>query len=307
MHSGEKTKGDEIRDTSSANRPILRTNEVEQPFNWTPSSQDPLSDREGYALWTGMATVQCMAVQAFRIEGLPILHEGDDLVRLICERFAFEDGDILCVAQTVYSKSRGYTRDLSSIVPNDYAKRLAERDREDPRFVQAVLEEAKEIILDEPFILSELPCGHVGVRSGVDRSNIEEGKVVLLPPDPCSAARELRERINEYTGRDVRVIITDTVGRAFRRGQTGNAIGWSGMPAIRDYRGARDLFGRELEITEEAVVDEIAGFANFLMGESSEGTPAVVFRGCGTWKGHDNLYFRKEEDIIRKALSKMRR
>ncbi|MDH7594272.1 MAG: coenzyme F420-0:L-glutamate ligase [Methanomicrobiales archaeon] len=243
-----------------------------------------------------------MVIQAFGIEGLPLIHRGDDLAALICERFRFEDGDILCVAQTVYSKSRGYTRDLSAIVPGEYAERLARRDNEDPRFVQAVLDEAKEILIDDPFILTELPFGHIGVRSGVDRSNIEDGQVALLPPDPCAAAKELREGIRKCSGCDVRVIITDTVGRAFRRGQTGNAIGWSGMTAIKDFRGARDLFGHELKITEEAVVDEIAGFANFMMGEGSEGIPAIVFRGCGYWEGHDNLYFRKEEDLIRRAL-----
>lgn len=254
-----------------------------------------------------MATPEMMTVQVFRVMGLPIIHTGDDLPSLLSERFQFQDGDILCIAQTVVSKAKGYTRDLSSIAPGGYARRLAERDREDPRFVQAVLDEAKEILLDDPFLLTEVRCGHVGVRSGVDRSNIEEGMVALLPPDPCAAAAEIGEGIRKITGKQVRVIITDTVGRAFRRGQTGNAIGWSGMTAIRDYRGTRDLFGHELKITEEAVVDEIAGFANFMMGESSEGVPAVVFRGCGEWKGHDQLFFRGEEDVIRRLLSEKRK
>jgi coenzyme F420-0:L-glutamate ligase/coenzyme F420-1:gamma-L-glutamate ligase len=115
-------------------------------------------------------------------------------------------------------------------------------------------------------------------------------------------AGELRAKIRAITGKEVGVIITDTCGRAFRRGQTGNAIGWSGFPAIRDYRNDTDLFGHVLLITEEAVVDEIAGFANFVMGESHQGIPAAVFRGCGRWTGHDDLYFRPSEDIIRKAM-----
>jgi coenzyme F420-0:L-glutamate ligase/coenzyme F420-1:gamma-L-glutamate ligase len=114
----------------------------------------------------------------------------------------------------------------------------------------------------------------------------------------------MRERFKEITGKDVRVIITDTCGRSFRRGQTGVAIGWAGMTAIQDFRGECDLFGRVLEITEEAVVDEIAAFANFIMGESDRGVPAVVFRNCGSWKGHDELYFRPEEDITRRALKR---
>ena len=128
--------------------------------------------------------------------------------------------------------------------------------------------------------------------------------VIFLPPDPMKAADGMRERIREITGNDVGSIITDTCGRSFRRGQTGNAIGWSGMTAIRDFRGDTDLFGHVLKITEEAVVDEIAGFANFVMGESNNGVPAVIFRNCPPWAGHDNLYFSGEEDITRRVLKK---
>jgi coenzyme F420-0:L-glutamate ligase/coenzyme F420-1:gamma-L-glutamate ligase len=118
------------------------------------------------------------------------------------------------------------------------------------------------------------------------------------------SADEIRQEILHISGKNTGVIITDTCGRSFRRGQTGNAIGWSGMKAIRDYRGDTDLFGHILKITEEAVVDEIAGFANFIMGESNQGVPAVVFRNCGRWEGHDNLYFRKDEDLFRNLLKK---
>jgi coenzyme F420-0:L-glutamate ligase/coenzyme F420-1:gamma-L-glutamate ligase len=247
-----------------------------------------------------------MTVHVFGIEGLPLIRHGDDLPALLCSRVDFSDGDILCLASTVYSKSKGYVRELASIVPGAYAQRIAGRDREDPRFVQSVLDDAKEILLDEPFILSEMEHGHIGVRSGVDRSNVEDGFVILLPPDPRAAAADVRSGIRKICDAEIGVIITDTVGRAFRRGQTGNAIGWSGIPAIRDFRGDRDLFGHTLQITEEAVVDEIAGFANFIMGESDQGVPAVVFRGCGCWSGHDTLFFSPAEDVIRKALKCLR-
>jgi coenzyme F420-0:L-glutamate ligase/coenzyme F420-1:gamma-L-glutamate ligase len=94
------------------------------------------------------------------------------------------------------------------------------------------------------------------------------------------SAHEIRNGIKETAQKDVGVIITDTCGRSFRQGQTGNAIGWSGFPAVRDFRGDTDLFGHVLKITEEAVVDEIAGFANFVMDESNNGIPAVIFRNC---------------------------
>jgi len=244
-------------------------------------------------------------ISVLAVQGLPLIREGDDLPALIAERIELEDGDILCVASSVYSKAKGITRDLTAIAPSERAVRIARMTGEDPRFVQAVLDCSSDVLLEHPFILSEVPCGHIGVRAGVDHSNIEgSDRVILLPPDPMAAAADLREGIRKATGRDVRVIVTDTCGRSFRRGQTGVAIGWSGMPAINDYRGDTDLFGHVLAITEEAVVDEIAAFANFVMGESHQGVPAVVFRNCGSWHGHDEIYFAPDQDIVRRALKK---
>jgi coenzyme F420-0:L-glutamate ligase/coenzyme F420-1:gamma-L-glutamate ligase len=139
----------------------------------------------------------------------------------------------------------------------------------------------------------------------VDQSNIEGGGVILLPRDPMGAAADLADELLEASGARVGVIVTDTCGRSFRRGQTGHAIGWAGMTAIRDFRGETDLFGHELKITEEAVVDEIAGFANLVMGESDAGVPAVVFRGIPPWNGHDEIYWHEGEDLIRDALCRV--
>ncbi|HNQ30542.1 MAG TPA: coenzyme F420-0:L-glutamate ligase [Methanolinea sp.] len=247
-----------------------------------------------------------MHIQVEGIEGLPLIHKGDDLPALICELTPFNDGDILSIASSVYSKAKGYTKRLADITPTARAIRIADRTREDPRFIQAVLDASTDILLEYPFVLSEVSTGHIGVRAGVDQSNIEDEMVIFLPPDPMAAADEVREEVYSITEKNIGVIITDTCGRSFRRGQTGHAVGWSGMTAIRDFRGDTDLFGHVLKITEEAVVDEIAGFANFVMGESNNGVPAVVFRNCGTWQGHDDLYFRREEDILRKLLENAR-
>ena len=243
------------------------------------------------------------SIQVMGVRGLPLIQEGDDLCALISEQVALKDGDIICIASSVYSKAKGYTRTLGEIIPGERACRIAGRTGEDPRFIQAVIDASQEILLEYPFVLSELPCGHVGVRAGVDQSNIEKDHIILLPPDPMGAASDLREGFRDAAGVETGVIVTDTCGRSFRRGQTGHAIGWSGMTAIRDFRGDTDLFGHVLKITEEAVVDEIAGFANFVMGESDNGVPAVVFRNCPPWKGHDNLYFSPDEDIMRKLLT----
>ncbi len=245
-----------------------------------------------------------MSVQVTGISGIPLIQKGDDLPAIICRNTTFQDGDILCVASTIVSKAKGYTRALADITPSPDALRISGLTKEDPRFIQAILDSSTEIIQEYPFILSEVPCGHVGVRAGVDNSNIEGENIIILPKDPSVECREIREAIKKITGKDVGVIVTDTCGRAFRRGQCGNAIGWAGMTAIRDFRSDHDLFGLELEITEEAVVDEIAAFSNFIMGESNNGIPAVTFSGCGTWKGHDSVYFTKEEDLIRKAMKR---
>jgi coenzyme F420-0:L-glutamate ligase/coenzyme F420-1:gamma-L-glutamate ligase len=243
-------------------------------------------------------------IQVMGVQGLPLIHAGDDIAAMICERQEVEEGDILCIASTIYSKAHGYTKKLSAIIPSERAVRLGKLNGEDPRFVQAVLDASADIIMEHPFILSEMSFGHIGVRAGVDQSNIEDGMVIFLPRDPMQAAAGLQAEIKKIAGKNVGVIITDTCGRSFRRGQTGNAIGWSGFTAIRDFRGDTDLFGHVLKITEEAVVDEIAGFANFVMGESNNGVPAVIFRNCPTWTGHDNLYFRSDEDITKRALKK---
>jgi coenzyme F420-0:L-glutamate ligase/coenzyme F420-1:gamma-L-glutamate ligase len=243
-------------------------------------------------------------ISVIGIRGLPIINKGDNIPSLICKKIDFSEGDILCIASTIYSKAKGYTKSLASILPSERAERIGKLNGEDPRFIQAVLDASADIIMEHPFILSELPFGHIGVRAGVDQSNIEDGMIIFLPPDPMRAADEIRLEIRKLSGKNIGVIITDTCGRSFRRGQTGNAIGWSGMQAIRDFRGDTDLFGHILKITEEAVVDEIAGFANFVMGESNNGVPAVVFRGCPSWGGHDSLYFTRTEDITRNLLKK---
>lgn len=129
-----------------------------------------------------------MDIQVIGVRDLPLIQRGDDLPALICEKVAFEDGgDILTVASSVYSKAKGFTRELAAITPGAEAVRIAAKTKEDPRFVQAVLDSSTDILLEYPFILSELPSGHIGVRAGVDHSNVEDGRLIILPPDPPMA------------------------------------------------------------------------------------------------------------------------
>ncbi len=242
-----------------------------------------------------------MKSEAFVVKGIPTIEVGDDLGKIISELAQLEDGDIIVVASTVVSKSEGRVLSLNDTEPGDDAERIARLNADDPRFVQAVLNESEDILIESPFLLVQTSTGHICVNAGIDRSNIREGCVILLPENPDRSAKDIRDAIGKY----IAVIISDTCGRPFRTGQTGIAIGCAGISAIKDWRGEKDLFGRELKVTREAVVDELAGFANLLMGEASEGIPVVIIRGI-QWQGDEegvkSIYRTKEEDLIKKAL-----
>ncbi len=246
-------------------------------------------------------------VRVYPLE-LPIVRPGDDLGEIIAKSFEFEDGDVLVVCSTVVAKAEGRMADLESYRPTERAKEMAKRLGLEPEFVQAVLEESEEVLIENPFLLVKAKFGNVCVNAGIDRSNVEKGRILLPPRDPDRSARTLRERIEEITGKRVGVIVTDTNGRPFRRGVVGFAIGVSGVMVMRDWRGKRDLYGNPLEKTLECVVDEIACFANLLMGEGNWGIPAVVFRGLevfgeGSMK---EVYRSDEEDLVRECLRRCR-
>ena len=243
-------------------------------------------------------------METFAVEGLPEIREGDDLAGLVEERVDLEDGDVLCVASTVVSKAEGRKADLSAFPASERAESIADRlesvtgDSKDPRFAQAVLEESEELLTEAPFLLAVTRFGHVTVNAGIDRSNVPGADLLLLPESPTDSAARLSSALS------VPVVVTDTSGRPFRYGQRGVAVGWSGLPAARDWRGESDRDGRELGVTVQAVVDELAAAANLVAGEGGGGTPAVVVRGWsfGDHAGSDDLFRREADDIVRKAL-----
>jgi len=239
------------------------------------------------------------SLQGYTIEGLPIIKPGDDLARLIESIFSIQEGDVLCLASTIVAKSEGRFRTLENYLPSKRAERIAGQVGKDPRFVQAVLDESEDVLLEEPFLLTKTRFGHIGVNAGIDQSNVGGGRILLLPEDPCRSAEQLRRSLKK----DCAVIITDTCGRPFRSGVAGVAIGWAGLSALQDWRGKKDLHGKTLEITLEAVVDEIASAANLLMGEGGDGTPAIVFRGLKLPSGEKSSVFMPEgRDVIRPFL-----
>lgn len=240
-------------------------------------------------------------LQGYVIRDLPVIKQGDDIASLVKSLFDFQDGDVLCLASTIVAKSEGRFRDLESYHPTDRAAAIARDIGKDPRFVQAVLEESVDVLLDHPFLLVQTRFGHVGVNAGIDQSNVGDGRILLLPENPTGSADRLRAGL----GKDCAVIITDTCGRPFRSGVAGVAVGWAGIAALRDWRGICDLHGKALEITVEAIVDEIAAMANLLMGEAGDGTPAVVFRGLQYPRSGDgSVFMAPEKDVIRPRLKR---
>jgi coenzyme F420-0:L-glutamate ligase/coenzyme F420-1:gamma-L-glutamate ligase len=204
---------------------------------------------------------------------------GDDLGPLIIRSAELQDGDIVVIAQKIVSKSEGRVVDLGKVRPSKKAARLAKELKKDPRVVQLILDEAKEIVLAKSgIIITETRHGLVCANSGVDQSNLAgENSAVLLPKNPDGTARKLRAYFRQ-SGKDVAVIITDTFGRPFREGQTNVAVGVAGLNPVRNYIGKKDMFGRKLHVTEIAVADEIASAAELVMNKS-DGVPAALVRG----------------------------
>jgi coenzyme F420-0:L-glutamate ligase / coenzyme F420-1:gamma-L-glutamate ligase len=212
------------------------------------------------------------------IESLPEIREGDDLAALIAERAAFEDGDVLVVAQKVVSKAEGRVVRLAEVEPSEEAKRIAIG--ADPRQIEVILREVARIVrVRPPLVIAETRHGFVCASAGVDASNAPEAdSVVLLPEDPDASAARLRDRLRQETGAEVGVIVSDSFGRAWRQGTTDVAIGVAGIQPLLDLKGLRDATGYELHATVIAVADELAGAAELVMGKTA-GVPAAVIRG----------------------------
>ena len=244
-------------------------------------------------------------MELFAVDEIPEVQPGDDLAALIRERVDLRPDDVVCVASTVVSKAEGRIADLEEFPAGPRAREIAARlseldDREkDPRFAQAVLEESVELLLESPFLLTETRFGHVGVNAGIDRSNVPGGDLLLLPKRPSESAARIRAELPAE-----QVIVTDTCGRPFRYGQRGVAIGWDGMPASRDWRGQVDRDGREMGVTVQNVIDELAAAANLVAGEGDGGTPVVVVRdwAFGDHEGSDNHFRAVDGDFVRQAL-----
>jgi coenzyme F420-0:L-glutamate ligase/coenzyme F420-1:gamma-L-glutamate ligase len=221
------------------------------------------------------------SLSATALAGLPEVHQGDDLAALIAAATEpLHDTDILCIAHKMVSKAEGRTRTLADVEPGDRARALAARLDRDPRHVQAVLDEATEVIRDERVVICRTRHGFVCANAGVDASNAgAPDTVVLLPQDPDASARALRARLRELTGAAPAVVVTDSFGRAWRHGQVEVAIGLAGLAPLDDWRGRADRGGHELRATWIAIADEAAAAADLARTGKDSGEPVVVVRG----------------------------
>jgi coenzyme F420-0:L-glutamate ligase / coenzyme F420-1:gamma-L-glutamate ligase len=215
---------------------------------------------------------------AVAVGGLPEVREGDDIARLLLGAGAhFGGSDVLVVAHKIVSKAEGRTVALSEVTPSEQALELASGTEKDPRAVQVVLDETAVLVRAERGVLiCRTPHGFVCANAGVDLSNVEDGVAALLPVDADRSARHIRDALRARAGVDAAVIVSDTFGRAWRHGLTDVAIGVAGVAAVVDLRGETDGLGRELQVTEVAVADEIAGAAELVMGKAARIAAAIV-------------------------------
>jgi coenzyme F420-0:L-glutamate ligase/coenzyme F420-1:gamma-L-glutamate ligase len=238
----------------------------------------------------------------------PMVRQGDRLPELIGRAAAdnglrFCDDDVLVVAQKVVSKAEGRLRRLADVVPSGEALLIAGETGKDPRLVELILEESTGILRRrDNLIIAESRLGLVMANAGIDRSNVEDECALLLPVDPDRSAGEIRAYLKETAQADVGVIIIDSIGRAWRNGIIGHAIGVAGLEPLLDLRGTPDLNGRELQVTEVAVADEIAAAGSLLMGQAAEGKPVVLVRGLKGLQGQAGaraLVRSRERDLFR--------
>jgi coenzyme F420-0:L-glutamate ligase/coenzyme F420-1:gamma-L-glutamate ligase len=254
---------------------------------------------------------QQKTLQLTGVSHVPMVRPGDDLGTLLIDAMAqqglaLQDHDIVVVAQKVVSKAEGRYVDLRQITPSVRALELAELSGKDARLVEVILSESDDVLrCRDGLLIVRHRLGLVMANAGVDQSNIEPGgaaeRVLLLPQDPDDSSARLKQALDDHFGARVGVAISDSVGRAWRIGTVGLALGLAGLPAVQDFRGRGDLYDRALQVTEVGFADQVAASAALLMGEGSEGVPAVLVRGL-QWSDADTtaapLIRPREQDLF---------
>jgi coenzyme F420-0:L-glutamate ligase / coenzyme F420-1:gamma-L-glutamate ligase len=252
------------------------------------------------------------AVELLAVPGLPMIKPGDDLAAIISDGLVRgglqpRANDVVVIAQKIVSKAEGRSVELATVKPSARAIALAKEIQKDPRLVELVLSESVRVVRSRPNVLIvEHRLGFVMANAGIDQSNVgpTDGveRALLLPVNPDGSAEALRAHLSAQHGVALAVVITDSFGRAWRRGTAGVAIGAAGLPALLDLRGNPDLFGRTLQVSITGFADEIAAAASLVMGQGDEAQPVVLVRGLA-WKAPANpaaeLVRPASEDLFR--------
>lgn len=243
------------------------------------------------------------------LDGIGDVAAGDDLAALILAALdrageTMRDTDILVIAQKIVSKAEGRLVDLADVEPAPDADALASKTGKDARLCELLLQESGEVLRQrEGLVIVEDNRGMVLANAGIDASNVsaDGDAVLLLPVDPDASATTLRKALAERCGVAPGIVISDSIGRAWRMGTIGTAIGIAGIEAVQELKGRPDMFGRKLETTETGVADELASAASILMGQADERCPAVLVRGLdlrGDGTARD-LLRPKQQDMFR--------
>lgn len=229
------------------------------------------------------------ALALYPLMDFPRIVPGDNLGAIMVSSLRENDllpgpGDVLIVAQKVVSKAEGRYMRLSDVVAGSRAQEIAALAGKDPRVVELILRESRSVLRVVPgIIIVEHRLGYIHANAGIDSSNLpqdsEDPQVLLLPEDPDGSARYLQRSLEEAFGAQVPVIINDSMGRAWRKGTVGLAIGAVGMTPLHNQVGEKDLYDNILQATETAIIDELAAAASLVMGQAAEGRPAVLARG----------------------------
>jgi coenzyme F420-0:L-glutamate ligase/coenzyme F420-1:gamma-L-glutamate ligase len=246
-------------------------------------------------------------IRAIPIEGIGEVQPGDNIASLVLEALSSKQqelrpGDILVITHKIVSKAEGQIVALTTIKPSRKATSWAQRYKLDPRLTEIAWNQGSIVRQHHGVTITETRHGFVCANSGVDASNVDGGKsVVLLPRDPDRSAQRIHQALEKKLGFAVPIIITDSFGRAWREGLTEVAIGMAGMRAFRDSRGARDPYGYKLKVTLEAIADELAGMAGLACGKLTR-LPACIIRGypfqLGRGRARD-LIRARERDMFR--------
>jgi coenzyme F420-0:L-glutamate ligase/coenzyme F420-1:gamma-L-glutamate ligase len=226
-------------------------------------------------------------VQLIPLPGIPFIKTGDDLGQLFleaCQKTGLQlaGTDIIVIAQKIVSKAEGRFVRLSEVTPSERARELAAVTEKPAEQVEVILWDTAEVVRARPnVLLVQHKLGFISANAGIDHSNVsaEPDMLLRLPANPDASAKAIRQRLVELAGVKPPVLIIDTHGRPWRRGNVGVVIGLSGLAPVQDMRGTPDLFGTPLQYTIVGFTDQIAAAATLLMGQAAEGCPVVVVRG----------------------------